>query len=41
MQAATLGLSAEAEIDDVRDMLDRMPRLWQETGRPIENIMTT
>jgi hypothetical protein len=41
MQAAALSLSAEAEIDDVRDMLDRMPRLSQGTDHPIENIMTT
>jgi len=41
MQAATSNLSAEAEIDDVRDMLDRMPRLLQGTDHPVEDIMTT
>lgn len=41
MQRAVSGLSADADLDKVRDMLDQMPRLWQETDHPIETIMTT
>lgn len=41
ISASIAGFPIRAEIEEVRDMLDRMPRIWQELDHPLEHILTT